>query len=408
MYTRSVGADIFENVCIQQENTTSERVPVIYSYSPESIKEIGMKDTSNWFSFERWRHKAVGKSLDDWDKDSANRFIQEETLIVSFLFKNPAHCLTDQVYSIAMDIETRGLERNHLGGVFYPHYVLPVRRKFFVECPAEDWCCSFLSKTGIIDPDQAISADKDDDSPVCFRKLVIPHMAAFRFPTNEMRMSGALSLIQEMAMNATNLNAVEWKEKEIPKDKPILLYDREGSGRRHLIDSKLIQRMIQEEYHAKVTLVGEKWNEVLNNMTAQAQVYNQFPNIIAPHGAHLTNLLFSRKGSRVIEISCWRPRLGEPSPKDMMVNITTKDTSKDFDEDWYGPVHEGTPMSWFYSFSRKLSVEHFLYPEYEGCFEEGKLHDYGSPKVIHVNATKFVLFAASRLGLKKRRIGIFG
>lgn len=405
--TRSIAADIFENVCIGQleKKRRGESPLVIYSYSPESISSIASIDSSRWI--EKWAHKTVGKPIDQWKNDSSHGIIEEETLLMlDIVSGNPAHCLTDQAFSMAVDIQSRQLVRTANASSFYPRFLRPGwKGSLMNDCPMDEWCCEFMNMIGFVDNKRIVAPPEDEDELLCFRKLVVPHHSAFRFPTDEMHLSDTLKDLQNRALSATGLQGDPWLKSEIPDEVEILLYNRKDTRRRILENSEVVKELLEKEYHTKVTLIGENWKDFTHNVMSQATVYNKSPFIIAPHGAHLANLVFTRQGTRVVEIACFQQGSAEYLPNEINLTITKKEETSKF-EDWYGQPPRAGPGRWFYSFSRKLNVEHFSYSEHEGCLHVSKRDNNTyisfTPDSFTVNAPRFVAFAASRFGLKKR------
>jgi len=403
--TRHTGVDIYENVCLATVETGKThrngemiRRHALFSYTPEGL-DIGTPALP-WAEWADWVTKTQGETLDAWEKDSKELLIEEETLLMLDLFDNPAHCLTDQVFSVAVDILSRGLQRAGKDNTFYPKFFRAQWTDLPNECPKKNWCCQFMNMLGIISTNPV--PPPPNLSPVCFRRLIVPHHAAYRFPHEDPFLLEAVEKVQRMALDATHLQVDPWKRKEVAKMAPILLYDRRGTGRRIFQNSRRIKQLLETKYHANVVLVGKEWNNLTDqhNVTSQAIVYNSFPYIIAPHGAHLTNLLFSRKGTRVMELMCWIP--GAPKPRgELFLNLTRKEEAND-EHDWYGEPSPFDDTRWFYSFSRKLAVEHFVYSEYDGCMEDGKLSAWNIPAKITVDETRFVSFVASRFKLRPR------
>ena len=394
--------NVFENVCIAVvEKDDNVRQNVIYSYTIDG-KSIGNEFVVDDASWADWVTKTEGRYLSDWKQDSSDILIEDETLLMLSLWGNPAHCLTDQVFSISVDIQTRNLEKRGQHHTFYPSFLTAGWSHLPKQCSKKDWCCQFTDLIGIISRKNRFSAPPEL-SPICFRRLVVPHHAAYRFPSQDPIMLQSLKMLQNMALDATGLAANQWSKREIPRNKPILLYDRRGTTSRILKNSHRIAQLLETKYHTKVTLVGKEWNNFikpLNTVTAQASFYNKFPYIISPHGAHFTNLLFARRGTKVMEIDCWIP--GSRPVGELFLNLTRREQATNEDE-WFG---EPTPLqnnNWFSSFSRKLGVEHFVYSEFEGCMMDGTLEPYGKPKSLTVDEERFTSFVASRFQLRPRR-----
>lgn len=183
---------------------------------------------------------------------------------------------------------------------------------------------------------------------------------------------------RDQLMKSTGLESKWWSDTAVEEDVLILFYDRRGSGRRIWNNSMEVKTILEHEYHASVRVIGTEFQNL--KFPSQTALFNAYRVIVAPHGAHLANLMFAREGTKVIEIVCSE---GGPCP----------------DKDWEPSLFTFT---WFPSFSRQIPLEYFQMPEYEGCLENGKLSGY-SPKYFSVNITTFLPCLASQLELKKRK-----
>lgn len=406
----SHGADLFENVCMSRNG----RKKGFFSYSSDgnSMKSGSIQYMKNPAYFS-WVVVTQGRTLDQWATDSAEALITEETLLTVNIFRNPAHCLTDLTFSLALDVVSRGLNKPNDESQrlpFYPKYLYTVYGgPGIINKYDPDWCYEFMRVVGFIDPSRGLvyhpEFDKADNT-VCFRKLIVPRLGLHRFPidwsdpsaawsvTKSRRTKGGdkssgmypiegLQWLKDMVMKSTRLPSDSWNKKDLPLDVPILLYDRKGSKRRVMSNSLAVKDLIEAEYHATVHLWGEQWNDILHNFTAQATLYNSYPMIVAVHGAHLANLMFARPGTKVVEVVCGR--VVPPAN----LTLVTKDQAKDSPLQWYGE------LGWFSSFSRRLSIEHFV-------FGEDSLRN-NSPESFEVNTTRLVSFISSRFGLTRRR-----
>jgi Glycosyltransferase 61 len=178
-------------------------------------------------------------------------------------------------------------------------------------------------------------------------------------------------------MKSTGLESAQWSE--LPKDMPILFYDRRDATRRIWNNSMEVKNLLEKEYHASVRLIGKEWKKL--KFPEQTALYNAYPVIVAPHGAHLANLMFAREGTKVIELVCSE---GGSCPRNS--------------EAW---TPSNNAYNWFPPFTRKIPLDHFQIPEFEGCLEDGKRLGY-SPKSFSVNITTFLPCLASHLGLSPR------
>lgn len=248
------------------------------------------------------------------------------------------------------------------------------------------WCCSFLQSSGIIQ----VGTQVYNPKRICFETLIVPRMAAFRYPTQEDTPS--LKHLQTLALINNKLPAQEWSETD---QQPFLFYDRKGSRRRQWWNSKDVANELETKYFSQARVVGQEWNDF--NFTDQISLFNTYPRIVSPHGAHLSHLFFSSPGTKLVENICNLPGTERPAPVEL--------GSKDEVRDWYGtpPVRQ-KEFNWFSSFSRQLEMEHFTYMEHEGCMDKnGALSSKDSPKKFQIhNVSLFVEFLASRFELRRR------
>jgi hypothetical protein len=407
IYQLSDGADMFENVCLV-ETTGKDEPGAIFSYNANGTSmNSNYALNMNEAEWAKWTVETTGRTLDQWIEDSKGGvLVEEETLLFMDLWKNPAHCLTDNAFSLAVDMLDRGQQDTTTP--LYKQYLHAGYWRFHQSCPATEdseqwWCCAFMEKTGLLDVANGLvkrpSGRGAFGDPMCFRKLIVPRLTAYRYPLGQKVRDSVLQLQKRaFAGLPSTLTKKPWDEKALPEDVPILLYDRRGAGRRVLVNSEELTQKLEERYHVKIHLWGEKYNEL--TFTMQAMLFNKFPRVIAPHGAHLTNLFFSRPGSKTMEIAC-PDDASLKYPKPPNYNLTSLHQAKGNKLEWYGDARF-FGHRWFAGFARGIFIEHFVYEEFEGCKEDGRfLLDY-SPKNVTLDVEAFIPFVETRFGLKPR------
>jgi hypothetical protein len=244
---------------------------------------------------------------------------------------------------------------------------------------------------------------------MCFDRLVIPHITERRHSPD----STSIQNFQKNLAASGNLAQSPWDDVELNRGANanmttkalILLYDRHGSRRRMYNNSLDFVEYLEGQYHVKVDRIGPEWNAL--NPEAQGALYNKYPNIIAPHGAHLANLIYTRPRTRVIEIQCAIRNNAKKQtrsfwPKD---NITNGVIDRDRDPEWFGmPVYQREGhTSWFTTVAKPLDMEYFVFIEIDGCRDgNGNLDRKYSPKQFQLDPIEFGEYAASRFGLKKK------
>jgi hypothetical protein len=418
----SKGVVSYENVCIKEELYTivqggleRKRIKVaLHSYNDDQ-KPLRSP------SFDYYHRgpgnyantlKTTGNPAANWYNDSRKSLVEEDTLYTLQLHGNIGHCLSDMVFSLALDRFSRQQARARR-----PTFGKYVYARFFkVERSYQpDWCFEFLKAAGFLQPHEGIVSNLSKDGTVCFRKLYVPNFGLHRFPLSfddsasidalrgfsilEHFMTHnftdrslvypteALDELRKSVCQGLRLPFAPWKEEDLLKEEvSILLYNRKGSPRRHWKNDEEVAHLLEKEYHVKVEIVGEEWETM--SFAEQISLYNSHSHILTVHGAHEGNLIACRPSTRIVEVQCVHP--ADPQPDE---SLSARHESTD-SVAWYGST------SWFTSFSRRLGIEHFVIGESKGC-AGGRDGIHGSTE-IRVNATRLVHFFARRCGLTPR------
>lgn len=278
---RSAGSDMLENVCIVRTGVAGIYGHIAIRSYTENKTHFLLHDATDptWAG---WTKETKGYPLDQWyNISSQSLHVLEDTILLMNVFNNPGHCLNDQIFSLAYDLfNASGQDVMP----FYPRVLLVSTIKMFLGSCSKtmQYCCEFLEMLGLIDPQSIIQVEKD--RPICFSRLIVPHIAQFRIPTTSSSMQAISALQQRMfQLTQSTLSNTEWlfapstSNSSAPAAKPtIFFYDRQGARRRVLTNSEDIKRDIEAQYHATVDLWGEKkWNKrVTQSVAKQAKIYN--------------------------------------------------------------------------------------------------------------------------------------
>jgi hypothetical protein len=379
--------DLYENVCL-----VKDRVIHMHSYSgtgslSRQRHPNEMKGTPRQLS------RTIDHPVSEWyNNHSSQVLVMEPTLMIqSIAAGNPAHCVNDLLVSLATSY-----------GIDIPdQHVVVEEWKTIVDRypPKHYWCSQALELSGF-KAKQTVAAPRDTTSPLCFKKLYVPRFVSLRqIPHADS--AQALRDLRTRLLQALNLSNEPWKPSKTPESHraSILLYSRQGSSRKILSNAHQIKNRVESLYHANVTLIGKEWGAL--NFTEQAALYNSFSYFIAPHGAHFANLIFSRPGTKVMELIC---SIGENNVAPNALGVTVGNPDL-----WYNTKSTKGHQDWFVHNSPALGhLEHFHFMEQDGCrLKDGKLKAVPPPQLV-LNVTKFVPFMALRFGLKLRILPVSG
>ncbi len=394
--------------------------------------------------YSTWMTITKGHNVSEWKMWLSNqniKFVKEETLFVLDMWGNPGHCLTDIVFSIFLDAyNTNDACTTHnaastkpatTSGFDYPKF----QPAHFTSLgpqrvPKSHWCWNLLWEARILDIDNFNrNIPNSSDVPlqtVCFHKLLMPLPQVHRFPidwtdpratsdllassgvrgtlamkefipdankatqpciTESLYPASALHRARQRIFQSIGDNIVKtasWVDNETAtdianeEDTPILFYGRQHTRNRVWSNQATVQQVLERDYRVRITTADDTWNSL--TPAEQARLYHKYARIVAPHGAHLANLIYCRNGTRVVEIIL--------APASNVLTMDGDDPSKPL-SDWYGP------HTW-YSFARRIGLHHFAYGESNAT---GGYH----AKAFNISSIDdFVAFLASRLQLTKR------
>jgi len=202
----SSGVDLYEHVCLYRK--TKSAIAEVWSYTnnPQflgmrkkgqtKVTPKGMKHTA-WSKYrvgqEAFMLETIGKPLDQWHQDvaqSGGHVFPDEVIWTQVLYNNPAHALTDVLFTLQLDRFHRSElanEREAQGLPFYPHY-LAGRLRGFDEPPLHHkakykWLLGMLRVLNLVNVQEGMVAAHIPLS--CFAKLLVPAIRIHRFPLSK-------------------------------------------------------------------------------------------------------------------------------------------------------------------------------------------------------------------------------
>jgi hypothetical protein len=442
----SRGVDLYENVCLKQRPNRhlDFRTYVVHNNTSQPALQASMltNDVTARPNFFDWILKSNSYPLARFDKDvEAGEFLHEPTLLTFDIFHNPGHCLSDLVWSLAVDrydrrggnITTGTSTISDDEAPFYVNYIYGDRDSLDpTQYPlAHDWCWHFLQAAGFVGS-KPLPVDTRHGRPVCFRHLLVPTFSQFRFPLQDVhqvaslkrypflwnfmrthdfvRDSGrpdhwsypvaALLEVRRRATAALGLMSKPWdrNEQTLQRLLPILFLDRRGSARRQWLNAEEVQARLEHDYNVRVIIWSEtvsdsNRNNSWNNLTfvEQATLVNSYAHIVMVHSGSQANLIFGRPGTKVVELACLNP--GNPQADSTVVTPPNVTTNR---EAWEGP------MGWYSAFTRPLGMAHSILSDTlacEGGAPGSRRHDAGT---ITAEVDGTVRFLATRLELPVR------
>mmetsp|Transcript_12631 Transcript_12631/g.18567 ORF Transcript_12631/g.18567 Transcript_12631/m.18567 type:complete len:486 (-) Transcript_12631:327-1784(-) len=374
----------FQDVCItiSKNSTTNSSEVQLFSSPDTSILPIN--------GFVKKRRNVQGDKFDttqnatweEWNQFRRNAvYVEEDTLWLDDCqdCQNAGHCLNDIVFSVA----------NHMSQYLkqsssFTRFIRGSPNRGIVSCSDnESVCCDMMStRFGLIRPESAILPSSSSDvesSAICFASLTFPKLARHRhYHRGRTKKSDvALQELHQRTFDALpSTTGTAWNHSSLA-EKHIIVLDRSDATTRRLANASVLADLLESEYE-NVTVhraISEHWASY--NSTQQAQVFNDYPYIISPHGAQLVNLFHTRPQTRVLEIQCevqysrWR-------------------------------MHE----QWYADFAPVIDIDFKVFVEVEGCKDaDGNLHPFYNPPDIDfkMNFTRLLEESAAHFGLTKKK-----
>lgn len=407
----SLGADMFENVCLVVH---SGGKTVLYSSSERLYRRV-----IHPLNDKHWRWTTQTATTRDWNEIvQTSIIVKEETLLVLNLFGNPGHCWNDLAFSMAMHDEHR------TNTTVFPHFVYihisrrtngivtPHSHAMASSCTEDaneqdragwSYCCRLMQSLGFIREGTIIVPPivPHNQTSVCFQNLIIPRYAQHRIPSTQAQLDGISRLRQRMFDTMIPLlNSTPWQRTITGSSVPTIFFQDRGDPkptrlnatfvtnrpqRRMLQLSKMIQDQLMATHHVLVHRIRKNFTQDHGAATfveQQAHLYNAQQYILEVHGASLANVFFTRPGTRVFEIQCAVPN-----------SATTASFGSD---NW----------KWYSSVAPYIGLDYHQYLEYDGCLDPktNKLREDYSPPLIRIsNVTLLVQLVAQHFGLTKRQ-----
>uniref|UniRef100_A0A7S3P5K1 Glycosyltransferase 61 catalytic domain-containing protein n=1 Tax=Amphora coffeiformis TaxID=265554 RepID=A0A7S3P5K1_9STRA len=343
---------------------------------------------------------------------------QGPTVLTFDIFQNPGHCLSDMIWSLALDRYERHPQSTSAATSMYPHFIWADRDTLDPTVDySQDWCLQFLHATGWFGPRWEQAATTSSSSPnVCFDELWVPAFSLFRFPlqttaqvktlrkysfmwknmrthdfSSQWSWSYPVQALEETRTAVTQslgLSSEPWPATTTDNTTISMIFlDRLGNARRQWKNAQVVREALQRQYpRVRVQVVhDDTWRHY--TFRQQATLFHRASHIVAVHAGAQANLIFCRPGTQVVELAC----LGKWDPG-AQSNLTTIPADATENVAWQGPT------GWYSSFTRPLGLHHYILSDALTCTlgKVGRIHD-AAELVADVNMT--VRFLASRMGL---------
>jgi len=195
---------------------------------------------------------------------------------------------------------------------------------------------------------------------VCFKRLVFPKHMMHRFGLNydsaqltfaeeEFKSKNETVTLKDKAFAtlrrdiSTSFNMPSLLTPHEMSNHNLLVYDRRDASRRVWSNCDESLQLLTNTLNFDISYYGVSWK----NLTLEEQfaIYYKSKVFVLPHGGHLGNLLATRPGSIIFEISC------NQRQSEISLNAVHQDR---FDS------HKWDGSSWFTGFSRRQGNHHFI------------------------------------------------
>ena len=192
----------------------------------------------------------------------------------------------------------------------------------------------------------------------------------------------ALVQLHENALRGRNFTTKPWPidqdyhAEQYGDDINIFVYTRAGSRRRVWMNADEVKAALERDYRVMIQIYGEEWNAM--TPSEQAALYHNQTHILTVHGAHLANLQYCRKNTKVIEIL-------PGAVMEANRSMTEPDSNRPA-VDWYG--HNG----WFSTGAKRIGLEHFVVGE--------RITSNMNLREFNVTVKELVPFIVSRFQLR--------
>jgi len=417
---------LYENVCIVHKDGKYINFRQYTKHAdPKRAQKRSREQNVQVYRAAFMMDEPVPHPLEQWYIDTANHTVFEgETIWTLELYHNPGHCLSDMMFPMVLDRYHRSTDDISVVKEkvpFYDYYLRSRPRKFW-DKPYKNWCNTMMEASGLILNDRLVPME---ESPKCFKRLLVPHVTGFRFPTNKVEDPEHLDAFKRIVTDPQflhprnfevdyprdaliqlrtnvakyfNLTVEPWPEnnniqKEDGTVVDILLHIRDSTQRRQVLNAAAFKKALEQQLLVNVTILSEAWKK--KSAVEQLEVYNSYEYIITPHGAHLSNALVARAGTTFLELYCSMKDDALPDPL-----LTERNTTTPY-EKWYSFSSLG---GWFATPYRRLGFEYFEAGQTK-CTNEQKHYTkdkYKRGHDMYVDLDSTVSLVKTRFGLKSR------
>jgi hypothetical protein len=328
----SPGMYLFEHICINRPGGGPVRMHSYTKYGrPLQILPVATKMYTP--DNEAFMTATIGNTLEQWPPNNGTFQLhqknneQEHPILWTLQqYVNPAHCMTDQLFPLALDKYYRG--SNSTKNPFYDRYLLGKYWKFYDAYAEFFWCYDIMRAAGFLQASKPgnIVTPMTTFNWNCFESLAVPPISMYRYPINKQEdpeqfqaftqimdrnkwkirydlpdsaryhfPTKALTDMRDSITNYYNLSHDPWpqEQSEDAEDdsttyKQIFIHARAKKQKRKITNVQELKKRLEEDYyHVNVTLYTEEWLPL--TLQQQMQVYNSYRYIITGHGAHLAN-----------------------------------------------------------------------------------------------------------------------
>jgi hypothetical protein len=263
------------------------------------------KATATWIQFE-----AV-------QPDSIPNMLQSETeapVLFVLPMINPAHALSDALFSIALDNFSSRPKSHYCAD----HYFLANHAPVDGNYGSNNWCQFMHHKLNIVSPEAELFADTDKKGETLFfRHLLMPKYMRHRFAADWGALAPCqpggyidqseglypLDVLLEMRRRLFR-NCFDSVPSRNLTEQSLLIYDRGDTHRRRWSNAGETVNMIRNTFSNRFSSI-QFLSEDYGNLSPleQAWLFHDSSVVISPHGGALSNLIFCRPGTRVIEFT---------------------------------------------------------------------------------------------------------
>lgn len=302
-----VGVFVLNNVCIRREFGRVRSILEIFN-NTDMVKRVSTQQINVW------------TRISSISSRPNVTFVEDETIYLLRLKNNPAHCLIDETLNLFEHY--RYTQQMH-------YYVAPDVANVNINCvDSLEWCCKLWINSGLIDQHKYVEVDPG--AQTCFKRLIFPKHMGLRFGGIEVFREESLKRMMSY-INIIKVDAMPTYD--------VTIISREDTSRRVWVNGRDVERKLKELNYT-TRYIGSEYASF--TFEQQAGLFRSSKMIVTPHGAILSNLIFTKPGTVVFELYC----LQKLQP--LQVNYST-----------YNEKHG--PSTWFSPISSRLGNSHFVY-----------------------------------------------